>query len=59
MVKAFVLKYNSIINNSESAINCNNIIYLDMFRELAGIKGKRVFKHFKNLMIDDSVAPIL
>ena len=54
-----MLKCNSIINHSKSAMNCNNIINVDMFRELAGTKGEKVFKHFKNLMIDDSVAPII
>ena len=41
-----MLKHNSMLNDSENAINYYNIINADMFKELAGTIGERVFKHF-------------
>ena len=46
MVMTFMLKYNSVVNHSESAMNCNNIINVKMFKKFASIKAKRVFKHY-------------
>ena len=41
-----MLKHNSMLNDSENAINYYNIINADIFRKLAGTKRERVFKHF-------------
>ena len=43
MVKAFVLKHNTIVSTN-------------LFGELAGLKGVRTFKDIYNLRLDDSVA---
>ena len=53
-----MLKHNIIKYHPVSTVNYN-IISISMFRASAGTEEDRVFKHFRNLRLDDSVVPDL